>query len=355
MDFSGSNKNKVVSHSLLWAGYFAFENILAWSYSGHFPEPITAFSHFALNIGLFYLLYLYTFPKLRWRHPLQGLLSALHLIITVTAFIGAKFLLDILLIFVELAPRDNGTTYLQQASGFLYRAIAFAFPALGLFNLIRYDREKTAKTAFVYAHFNKMLEEQAAEKLLSDNTKTMLNGHIDYHTLYGTFNYLNTRMNKNEKPGRMAISLISDMFRYTTSRKSQQALVSLREELKQLKSQLALKELIGGKRAFIRLEIPDKDYLIPRSIIMPLFLKLIKSSDISNSQNAAQIFTQNKNEMIYILFANFVMMPPAPEMQKELLLLNAYLAKKYKGLAAARDYHDHGKLDVIINIPISDP
>jgi len=352
MDFSGSNKNKVVSHSLLWAGYFVFENILAWGYSRQFPEPIGAFSHFALNIGLFYLLYLYTFPNLKWKQPFQAVISSIHLLMTAAGFVGAKFLLDALLINIEVAPINTNTSFLEQASGFLYRATAFAFPALGLFNLIRYDKEKTAKTAFVYAHFNKMLEEQAAEKLISDNTKTMLNGHIDYHALYATFNYLNTRINKSEKSGKMAISLLSDMFRYTTSAKSQLAVVSLREELKQLKIQLALKELIGGKGTFILVEIPDKDSYIPRSIIMPLFVKLLKRCDISNSQSAAQIFTQIKNQMIYIFFTNFTIMPLAPEIKNELLLLNEYLGKKYKGLATVRDYRNHGKLDIIINIPI---
>ena len=352
MDFSGSTKNKVLSHSLLWAGYFAFENILAWGYSGRFPEPIAASSHFVLNIGLFYLLYLFTFPNLRWRHAVQALLSSLMLIMTAMFFIGAKFLLDRLLICVDLVPQDNNTTHLQQASGFLYRAIAFAFPALGLYNLLRYDQEKTEKTKFVYMHFNKMLEEQAAEKLISDHSRMMLNRHIDYHALYATFNYLNTCMNKNEKSGKMAISLLSDLFRYTTSSKSQLAVVSLREELKQLKTQLALKELIGGKGTFVRVELPDKDHSIPRSILMPLLVKLIKHCDISDSQSAAKIFTQVENQMIYIFFSNFTIMPLAPEMKNELVLLDEYLGKKYNGLVTVSDYRNHGKLDIIITIPI---
>lgn len=340
-------------HVALWTGYFVFEFVLARIYSGEWSSLINAISHFGINTTLFYTLYLTVFPKLSWTGYLAKAVSLMKILATITLFVLTKFSLDFFLLILQGEPIAMSNFELRDAAGHLYRATAFAFPAIGMYNLIRFNQEKELKTSFVYTQFNKMVKERTVQKLTLIHNTSMLNGHLDYHCLYSTVNYIDTRIAKKDQDGKRTVGLLIEMLRYTTSGEWQKRFVSLIGELEQLEIRKALKEIREDKSVFINIQIPNADYYVPKSILMPVFLKLLKHCDVQNECSSAKVIVETRGECSIIHFDAFPYHYQAKELVDELLLLNEYLQAVFDAEDLVTHNFSNNLIQIAIEIPRS--
>lgn len=341
----------VIWHIALWAGYFIFEYLLAWGYVGVMPQIMSSLAHFTVNIVLFYVLYKITFPRLSWSNPKSIAISAALILLVASIFVAMKVVVDMLLMLGTGHEIGQKLFSMQSITGYFYRSAAFAFPAIGIYNLLRFEKEKQNKLLFIQSQYNKMLEDQITQGLLDRHKGTMLNDHIDYHFFFSMMSFISSRLIKTDQIGRQVINQFVDVLRYTTSTKSAATMLRLSDELDQLSIRLELKNIIASQPIYLKISRPGIDYIIPKSLLMPLFITLLKNCEFTGEKLVPTLSVKETDQMLSIIFENLKAHFLSAELKTEFASLDAYLKGRFKEKGHLRYEHRGKNLFVELRFP----
>ncbi|MCU4155137.1 histidine kinase [Carboxylicivirga sp. A043] len=134
---------------------------------------------------------------------------------------------------------------------------------------------------YMFNFYNELEEKnrqhESMNRLLRETELNALKSQLNPHFLFNSLNSVSSLTISEPDAARTMINKLSEFMRYSL-RKNEDALLSLREELKNIARYLEIEKVRFGDRLLCELDIPDecKDMKVPVLILQPIFENAIK-------------------------------------------------------------------------------
>ncbi len=158
-----------------------------------------------------------------------------------------------------------------------------------------------------YKHLeNKTIREEQLKKMVKEAELKALKAQLNPHFLFNSLNSISSLTITNPESAREMTAQLSDFLRYSLRNKDE-ALLPLRDEIKNIHRYLEIEKVRFGDRLVCRFDIPDEcyDLYMPSMLLQPVYENAIKHG-LYESVEPVNIYTQcfHRNNSLEISVIN---------------------------------------------------
>lgn len=332
------------THIIAWLSFIIYECTILGFYSGKFAGFWDYAIHYAVNIGLFYLHAHFVLPKATV--PKQNTFWKVPLFITlevVTYFI-VMLTVDAL---IDLNPKlleiERSLTDRQVYLGTIFRATYFIAFSTGYYFLRQFILASKRANKLESERLNNIIEIQRIEH-------DLLKSQINPHFLFNTLNFIHNNTRKISPSTAQAITILSDMMRYSASIKEEFILL-----IEQIDNIIRLHHIKKGSNLNIEFHYSNEitSLRFVPFVVITLVENIFKHGNLSPEAPKASINMRIENEMFILETSN------STNQNRNNTGLNSGLSNINKRLLYAYGnevlFHHYTDQDSIFNVTIQIP
>lgn len=276
---------KCKHHFLGWLIFIAYESVSVGLVSGAIGHPLSYFSHYIVNAGLFYFHAYFVLPFLTAGRRSRNFITApLLLSIELACFILLSFMVD----YVLIKKIDVVVEYFWDAPGWntkfvigsLWRGIYFILFASGLYLFLRNQMQLKLNSNLEKEAIAKELAKANLKIQLANSNNARLKSQINPHFLFHTLTGIYSNAHRSEPLAAKAVLLLARLMRYMLESIHGAETSKLKREIEQVKNLIHLSGLHHG-RTFVNL---DYDESLNNVEVMPLILTTLTENMIKHGQ-----------------------------------------------------------------------
>ncbi|MFD2285946.1 hypothetical protein GJU39_01270 [Pedobacter petrophilus] len=296
-------------HIFSWVALIALEILIVGLASGGYGKPGNYFTHYLLNILLFYLCGDVFYPRTFnnglnwiWRFPL-GLTIVFFL------YLATSFVLD-LEITLHTTWNEIDDLFMDYRFVFrtLWRALQFMGYA-GFYFLFKEYQKGVRETQLAREEiFNNSIANKNMEIRLNEAQNSYLKAQINPHLLFNTINYLYQDILKTSPKSANLLMTLSDVMRYSVNCEFEDSTIPLEKEIEQTENLIRLQLSRFESERFINFTY---DPIVKRVKFIPLVLitlveNVFKHAKLSDKNHIAEISVTYIDNTIEIRTTNLI-------------------------------------------------
>jgi len=295
-------------HIYSWIIFISAEIIIIGLASGEYGKPGNYFSHYLLNIFLFYMCGEVIYPKVFkkglnwiWRFPLGTTLIFL-------VYLWVSFLLD-LQITLHTSWNNIDDIFMDRQFFFrvLWRALQFMGFA-GLYYVFKeYQKEVKSKELANEKIYSQTLKNKNMEIQLNQAQNSYLKAQINPHLLFNTLNFLYQDLFQTAPKSAEIVMALADVMRYSVNSEFENT-IPLAKEIEQAENLIKLHlSRFGGDRQlqFVFDEEVNSVKFIPL-VIITLIENIFKHGKLTDPSSPAKVIITYRDDILKIKTENLI-------------------------------------------------
>lgn len=286
----------VFRHIIVWAIFITYEIVLLHLTSGVKTNWLYIIIYYLLNIGLFYfnafVILNYAFFKTRRSYLIVVLLTVAEI---------AVYLLIKLFMDEEFFGVKGLHSYKLYVLMNAWRGIYFIGLSIAYWSSLSFIRFRERAHQIEKQQLIERAEKLELENRYVRTENAYLQNQISPHLLFNSLNFIYRSVYKLSKRAGAGVMLLSELLRYSLVTAEAGQLVSLSEELLQVKQLLELNQLrFHGKLyiEYLNITLLSEEKIIPL-VLVTLAENLIKHGDLSDPDNPGKISVENHNRKLH--------------------------------------------------------
>jgi two-component system LytT family sensor kinase len=294
-------------HYLIWALYIFYEAITLGILFNDWGSPIIYLSHYLIIIIYFYVNSNFSLPVALKDKRKSILLLPLIVILELSIYIIAQYLVSEFLIVVKIAKDPVHLDYFFLIRN-LYRGLLFMGFSTGYYYLKTYLKERKKTEDLEKERLEKIIQTQKIEQELVIAQNAFLKAQINPHFLFNTLDFIYHNVNKHSETAGQAVIRLAQMMRFAIDSDEMEQTIYLADEIEQVENLLYLYQIRKNSDLNVHFAYTDevKQLRLIPLVLLTLVENIFKHGDISNADDIAFINIEVKNDVLIIQTINLI-------------------------------------------------
>ncbi|MFC6100157.1 sensor histidine kinase [Olivibacter domesticus] len=344
MNRVASSLKKKKYHIIGWTIFLIYDIILPAFISGRFGMLGDYILVYIKIILFFYCHALVVLPFALKQQKNKAFMLILLMVLEYFAYVFAVHAVRLIIIhfsgtnFVSIVKLD---TYYY--AGSFWRIIYFAIPASAYYLFREADAKNKQNIDLERQHFLSAMEKKNIEKELIKSDYAYIRAQINPQFLFNLLDFLQRKTKKTSERGSKAISVLTEMIRYSLDDLDKKKFVLISDEIRQVEHLIYLNQLRFDSELQVSLHYSKEVVyleIIPL-VLLTLAENMFKHGDLITPGNKGSIELYVENDVFYIKTKNVI------SSNKKVEGYNAGLDNISKRLAFA--YNNLGKLEYSVD------
>ncbi len=296
-------------HFIAWFFFIFYEIVLTGILRGYFASLGNYFVFYVFNIFLFYFHSHVVLPTAYNDSKQTFWLLPFLIIIEVVVYVPLTIgIVAFLQTYADLAIFTKAAINKTSVGNGVWRAIYFILFSSGYYYLMSYLRERKLAQQAEKERLLMIIDHQSVQSELIKTQYAHLKAQINPHFLFNTLSFIYTNVRKSSPQAAEAIMSLSEMMRFALRDETDNELISIPLEIKQVNNLINLHKLKSDVPLNITLKYDDSldDVEIIPLVLLTLAENMFKHGDLTREDKPALMSLSFDGEMILIETSNYI-------------------------------------------------